>query len=265
MPQRPHLNKSILAAAVAVLLMLSILLFFFFESKSGAENEPIVLPDPPAEAAVPEKNEEAPADDFVQVSAENVLSVLQKINKPSSYHQIYTVTVGSDATQALHTVELWVNGSLLHAEVSDGILTKTIITDGSVAYLWYDGSGQVVSVDLSETAAAGDLLGLISYDYLLSLAPEQITDADFLVLEDPQIQCLYVCSQDAVYVTTRLWIDLETGLLYTADVLEQSRQVYTLRQDAFELLAEEDEAFYDRFCLPDGSAPFSTKTETPLP
>ena len=109
-------------------------------------------------------------------------------------------------------------------------------------------------------------MGLLSPDYLLSIAPEQITDADFLVLEDPQqVQCLYVCSQDAEYVTSRYWIDLGTGLLYKADVLELSKQVYVLKQDSFEQLAAEDEAFSDRFILPDGSTPFSTAAGMPQP
>lgn len=262
MQHKPHLNKSILAVSITVLLVLAILLVFFLGTRSGKGNETIVLPDPPQEVAAPEETEETPVDDFVQVSTENVRAILENMSRPSSYHQIYTVTVGADETQAVHVVELWVNGDLLHAEISDGLQTKSVITDGSSAYLWYEGDEQALFLPLEETVAAEDLLGLISYDYLLSLTPEQIIDADYLVLEDPQqIQCLYVCSQDAESVASRCWIDLETGLLYKADILEMSKQVYTLWQNSFELLAEEDEAFHDRFRLPDGTVAFSTETE----
>lgn len=265
MGKKPHFNKSILAVFVAVLLMLTVLLAVFFENRSNKEKEAIVLPDPPQEVNVPEKAEETSPDGFVQISIDNVLSVLQSINKPSSYHQVYQVTVGSDLAQAAHRVELWVNGELLRAEVSDDVQTKNILTDGNTLYLWYNDEEQASSVILRESAVVEDLLGLLSYDDLLTLEPEQITDADFLVLEDPTLPCLYVCSRDAVYVADRFWIDLETGLLYKADILEQSRQVYTLLQENLELLADEDEAFHDRFCLPDGTAPFSKTEEMPQP
>lgn len=266
MDHKPRFTPSILAVFIAVLLVLVILLAFFFQSSYGQKNETIVLPDPPAAPSVQDAAEEPPADDFVQVSTDNVLSVLEHMSRPSSYHQVYTVTVGADETQAAHVVELWVNGPLVRAEISNGIQTKTLLTDGSMAYLWYEGDLQPLSLTLDESVSMEDLLGLQSYDYLLSIEPEQIQDADFVVLDDPeQIQCIYVCSQDAAYVTSRYWVDLETGLLYKADILELSKQVYALRQDLFELLAEEDEAFSDRFCLPDGEMPFVKETETPQP
>lgn len=254
------------AVSIAVVLVLVILFAFLFENRSGTDRESIVLPDPPSEVSVQKPTEQPPADDFVQVSADNVLSILQSMSRPSSYHQVYSVTVGVDETQALRQVELWINGSLIHAEIFDGARTKTILTDGETAYLWYDGDTEALYVPLEQTVLPEDLMGLLSPDYLLSIAPEQITDADFLVLEDPkQVQCLYVCSQDAEYVTSRYWIDLGTGLLYKADVLELSKQVYVLKQDSFEQLAAEDEAFSDRFILPDGSTPFSTAAEMPQP
>lgn len=266
MDHERHSYKPLLAVSIAVLLVLVILLAFLFENRHGKGRDSIILPDPPAENVVQEPTEQSSADDFVQVSADNVLSVLRSMSKPASYHQNYTVTVGSDETQATRSIELWVNGKLTHAEIFDGIRTKTILSDGSTAYLWYNDETEALSFPLEQTISPEDLLGLLSPDYLLSIAPEQIKDADYLVLEDPQqVQCIYVCSQDAEYVTSRYWIDLDTGLLYKADVLELSRQVYVLKQDAFELLASEDEAFSDRFLLPNGTAPFATGTETPQP
>ena len=58
---------------------------------------------------------------------------------------------------------------------------------------------------------------------------------------------------------------MHSGLLYQSDILEQSRQVYEVRQDEVSILAPGDQAFTGRFCLPDGRDPFTAKTETPLP
>ena len=92
-----------------------------------------------------------------------------------------------------------------------------------------------------------------------------ITDGGYLVLEDPKVQSAYVCCQDELGNTWRYWVNLDNGLLYMADVLEHSTQVYAIRQTYLELLAQEDETFSGRFLLPDGTQPFSEETQTPQP
>ena len=80
------------------------------------------------------------------------------------------------------------------------------------------------------------------------------------MLEDPRVQCAYVCTQ-AGDVTWRYWVELDSGLLYMTDVLERSTQVYLVRQTYLELLAQEDESFSGRFQLPDGTRPFGAEEE----
>ena len=56
--------------------------------------------------------------------------------------------------------------------------------------------------------------------------------------------------------------------VYQADAkstLEQSRQVYEIRQEEVSILAAGDQAVANRFCLPDGTEPFTAGTEMPQP
>ncbi len=260
-PKSP-ISKPILAAAAAVLLALGLLIAFCVDRQSNQGQDAIVLPEPPAAPAVQEQPAPPPEQGFLQVTADNVTAILQDLTPPEAYHQIYTVAVGADETQTVRTVELWVNGRLLRAQVTDGVRTRSVLSDGGRAYVWYDGDRAALETDLLEGVTPQDLLGLPDTDLLQSASEADIVDADYLVLEEQgQVRCVYVCLQTAAQTVNRCWIDLDSGLLYKADVLEQSQQVYALRQDAFEALAPGDQAFHDRFTLPDGTQPFAPAPE----
>lgn len=258
MDRKSFSNRTGLLAAVAALVVAAVLVIAFSLSQSRTPQESIVLPqEPAAEAQPPVTPEEPEEEDFAQVTPDNVLTVLQEtLTKPAAYHQSYTVSVGADDAQSQRSVELWVNWPLVHGEVSDANRTKTVLSDGETAYLWYNSDPNYVTVTLSASMEIWDLLGLPSYDYLAAMEYADITDANYQVLEDPQVQSVYVCCQEAD-VTWRYWVNLENGLLYMSDVLERSTQVYLIRQTYLELLAQEDETFSGRFLLPDGTNPFA--------
>lgn len=267
MDQQKNWNRSSWIGLIAVLLVVGLLLTFFLSQQSRPEEEQIILPNVPYQPSVQTAPEQLPETSFVQVTPDNVLSVLETMGRPKYYHQVYSVTVG-DEGRSSQTVEVWSNEEVLHAELFDGRRTKTILTNGQAAYLWYDGDEKAAAVKLDYSATIDELLGLPTYENLLVLEQEQIIDAGFLVLEDPQVQCIYVASQDQLTegpypVVRRYWVDAETGLLFKADILENSKQVYSVTQEWYELLAAEDEIFQDRFLLPDGTDPFIAAEETP--
>lgn len=252
-----------LAAAVLVAALIALFADQFLKKQ---QQQRIVLPSQTMEVPAEHDPETPPKDDFLNVTNENVLTALRSISRPSSYHQTYVVTVGSDETQAVRTVELWVNGDLLRAEISaDGQQTRILVSNGVTAVLWYEGSENTLSIQLEETLSEEDLLNLPDFDAFLNLEQDQVVDSDYLVFEDSQVQCIYVCTQEENGDTTRHWVSLENGLLYQSDVLENSNQVYVIRQTQYELLAAEDETFADRFVLPDGSDPFTAASEMQQP
>lgn len=257
-------GKTVWAVSLAVALVAVVLILLFASQTPSQQRENITLPTAPVETPMEPEPEETPKENFLNVTNENVLTALQSLSRPMSYHQTYTVTVGADEAQS-ENVQIWADGSLLRAEISDLRQTKVIISDGQTAYLWYDGGAAHISIQLEAGMAEEDLLGLPEFDAYLRLEQEQIVDSDYLVLEDPQVQCIYVCTQKENGDTTRHWVSLETGLLYQSDVLENSKQVYKIRQTQYALLAAEDESFANRFVLPDGTDPFTAAEETPQP
>ena len=149
----------------------------------------------------------------------------------------------------------------MHAEISDGLQVRSLISDGTTAYIWYDNSNDAVAVTLNEGMTTEDLLGLPDFDSYLTLSQEEVVDSDYLLLDDYGVPCIYVCAQQDPQYSFRYWINLNTGLLFHSDVLENSTRVYEVRQQVYETLALEDEAFNDRFLLPDGSDPFTAASK----
>ena len=257
-PKRLRGKNGILALAAVAAIAL-VLVAAFTLSQSGQHQEGIVLPSTTPLEPSPPAEETPPADDgFVQVTVDNVRDILaETIQTPDAYHLSYTVSVGADDAQTQRTVELWVNGSILLGEVSDDMRTKSVLSDGTTTYLWYNTDRDHLTLSLTGGTTAMDLLGLPSMDFLTEINNSTITDADFVALADSQVQCIYVCCQNDAIRTNRYWIDLQSGLIYQADVLEESRQVYAVQRVYFERLAQEDETFSGRFRLSDGTEPFA--------
>lgn len=270
MPQKKISAKAVWAVSAAVMLVVVLLILLFVTQKPAAKQESIVLPpaqdDTTEQTATPSDSPEHNMENqYFEVTNDNVLMALKSLNPPAAYHQTYSVTVGSDDRRAVHTVDFWSNGPYIHAEISDEQDTRSIISDGNTAYLWYQNEETYISVSLTDGLSVEDLLGLPAFDSYLMIQQADVVDSGYLVLEDPAVQCIYVCTQNERSDTSRYWVNLENGLLFQSDVLENSNQIYTIKQTAFEALAMEDESFRDRFQLPDGTRPFIAAREMPQP
>ena len=260
---RKQMN-AVLLSVFAVLIVVIILIALFFSSKS--KEAPTITIPPPAEntlATVPQKPVEE--NDFLQITTDNVLHVVECLARPEAYHQIYSITLIGGEEQYTTHVELWVNGKLLRAVISTPYATKYVLTDHQTAYVWYSDAEVPRQIILATNITPDDLIGLPTYESLLSIPAEYITDAEYLVLDHPSSRCIYVCVRTGEDTTGRYWIDLDSGLVAVADVLETSQQVYIARQESLDILAAEDEAFETCFQLPNGQAPFKDQTGMPQP
>ncbi len=260
-------GKAVWIGAASVILVVLFLIMLFIVQSSPKKQESIVLPP-----AVPNSSSDKEpisdpntnqVSDFIELTNENVQTVLQTLNIPTAYHQSYTVMVGQEEQQLKKEIHLWVNGDLLHAEVKFEQTVQSLITDGVSAYLWYEDSPEYVSIEIREGVSPEDLLGLPDFDSYLQISQTAVVDTDYLFLDEEDVQCIYVCVQTDDNQTIRYWVNLSNGLLYQADALENSTPVYSIYQTAFEQLAIEDEIFNDRFVLPDGTTAFIAAARMP--
>lgn len=242
----------------AAVLAVTIVLLVLFLSGAGRNTHDLislpdsqVLPTDDVPGAAPEQTL------FAQISCENVQDVLRSLARPSSYHQKLTILRYAESKSRQQTAEIWRSGELLRADVSDEDSVKSILTDGKTLYLWYDNEKPVLELTLRESAQLDELLGLASYETILSLDASVLDTADFVTLDDQaELACIYVgyTQEDTAQY---YWVDVDSGLLCRHTMLLADAPVYTMQQIQLERLSDGDESLSGAFVLPDGTEPFS--------
>lgn len=248
------------AIVAAVVLAVTVLLVVaFFGGTTQTEQPSITLP----EASVTQPEDEQPAETeqnlFAEITRENVQDVLRSLARPSSYHQTLTILTYAGETRRQQQADIWRSGELLRADVTDENGVKSILTDGRTLYLWYDGDETALALPLREGVRAEELIGIPTYETILSVDPAQIEGADFVTLEEQsQLACIFV-SFASDGCTQYYWVDVQSGLLCRQTMLQDDSPLYTLQQARLDVLIEGDETLSDAFCLPDGTEPFGAR------
>ena len=264
MEEKRTSNKSLWVVSL-LLLSIVIALIAMFVLRPMEEREGIILPDISIDPSQSQVAEEFSSSGFLQIDTKNILPVLDSLKKPEYYHQIYTVTTSSGRSSSTKTVELWVNGSWIHAEVHDGRNIKSIFTDGMEAWFWYDHDLVPAAVTLGSDILLEDLLGIPNFNYQIQMRKSVIKDAGYAYFEDEFLQYIYVLSNTKSEAGVEYLFAVDNGLLYRCHAVENDLLVYEVLQIEFEQLAYGDQAFDGRFCLPDGSVPFTEETRMLLP
>ena len=264
MEEKRTSNKSLWVVSL-LLLSVVIALIVMFALRPIEEREGIILPEINIDPAQDQVTEEFTASGFLQIDADNIIAVLDSLKKPEYYHQTYEVVTASGRSSSIRTVEIWVNGPWIHAEVSDERTVKSIFTDGEQAWIWYDQDLIPAAVTLNSDVLLEDLLGIPNFDYQVQMEKSVILDAGYAHLEENLLQYIFVLSDAGQAKELEYWFAIDTGLLYRCSGVEDEIIVYDVRQTTFEQLAYGDQAFEGRFCLPDGTVPFSTEVRMLLP
>ena len=267
------ISKSMIAVVLAFLSVLLIVVAAW-QCKPNEDRAEILLPDQPSDHGntiseqTPDNSDtaevERPNDQpLLQVTSENVASALRALERPSYYHQLYSVQVGSGESTVESTVELWVSAEAIHAQVVSAHHTKYILCGNDGIYIWYSSDEEPVHLENSQDISFEDILGLPAFDYIQTIEDAVVIDAEYLILEEDTsgTACIFLSLLDREGAQLRYWIDLETGLLYEADCMAGDEQIYLVKQEQFDRLVSGDETFSDKFMLPDGSTVLIDETQ----
>lgn len=255
--KKNHKSAPLLAAVMIILAFFLMIAVFLLSGKD--QSAPITLPDNAATQTQQPDTPQPTLDNFVQVTPENVQQVVETLSRPTSYHQIYTVTVAEGERKSVQIVDMWVNGTMLRADTTSDTGVSSVLTNREKIYLWYADENEPVEITLNDTISPDDLLGLPTYELLLDADSASITHANYLTLQESVLQCVYVSVNGADGLLKEYWIDIDTGLLYKANFTLNDQVIYSAVQEELNILAAEDEAFLDQFLLPDGTEPFSAE------
>ena len=255
MDQKKKRDFSPLVAAIIIILAFFFMIAVFL--LSGEEQSvPITLPDGVPGQTQQQEDQQPELDNFLQVTPNNVQQIVRTLARPAAYHQIYTVTVAEGERKSVQIADMWINGTMLRADITSDSGLSSILSNGETAYLWHSDDNVPVEIPLNDTISPDDLLGIPTYELLLDANPAAITQASYLTVQKSALQCIYVSVQNADGLLQEYWLDIDTGLLYKANMTLNDQLIYSAVQEELNILASEDEVFLDQFLLPDGSDPF---------
>ncbi len=188
---------------------------------------------------------------MVEVTPDTVQSVIATLDRADSYAREITIRDiwgETEEEQGTTAVSVWVDGGFtrLQTSLASGRVQNVLMDDESV-YLWYDRSRRYLTLAGEEESS--DLLQRVpTYEDVLALDPEEITDAGYTVLEDGSA-CIYaeVVREESGY-TDRYWVDISSGLLVRAETETEGRVVYRMTASAFQSPCPAAASF----ALPDG-------------
>lgn len=251
-------NKAIVAVSLALVFVLLLVFFVFVFGDPSSSRIDITLPETQDSSQALTDDLYLSENTLLRVTPENAAVALESLKTPEYYYKSYSVFVGDSVNGREQFVELWVNGDLIRAEIHFEDETKVILTDGEKVCLWYASEERPIYRTLGAGITFEDVLGLPAFDYLHTVRDGNVTDAEYLVLEDDrkEVSCIFLSVMEAYGPETRYWIDLSTGTLYEADSVEDGTQVYHVKETDFARLVDGDEIFADKFLRPDGAAAF---------
>ena len=259
MSEKKGPNKAIVAVSLALVFVLLLMFCVFVFGDSTASRIDITLPEAQDSSQALTDDPYLAENSLLLVTPENAAVALESLKRPRYYHQSYSVRIGDEEGGSERLVELWVNGDLIRAEIRFDDETKIILTDGAKVCLWYASEERSIYRTLGAGITFEDILGLPAFDYLQTVREGNVTDAEYLVLEDDgkEVPCIFLSVSESHGAETRYWIDLTTGTLYEADSVEDGTQVYHVKETGFDRLVDGDEIFSDKFLRPDGAAAFT--------
>lgn len=249
-------NASLFRAIILIIIAFLLVVAVFLFSKRN-QTSSITLPDASPEQSVPADSDGSQKPGFVQVTTDNVLAVVETLHRPSAYRQTYTVTYTEDAGHTTQKISVLINGKFLRVDTVINGGTNTVLSDGTDVWQWHTEDMRPVKIPLSAQITPDDLIGIPTYESLLSLSNSDLSRAEYVTLQQ-NIDCIYVASQKD-NTEIEYWIDISSGLLYLAQMTVGEQIVYTVCQGSLEILTPEDETFHQNYVLPNGSIPFSAE------
>ena len=218
--------KNRLAIVVAIVVLIVGAMFTSFGRNLFALNTPeIALPDSCADSQP--QGEGSQTYQMVEVTPQTVSDVVATLSRPSSYYRELSIDLlwaeGSVSTQ----VQVWSDRGWSHSRqvLPSGAIRHDLAGEDTL-YYWYDGSRQYETAPADERTA--DLAQHIpTYETVIGLDPDEITDAGYETRGD--LPCIFVevrhRDPDLIH---RYWVSVDSGLLVSAETLEEGRTVYRM-------------------------------------
>lgn len=190
----------------------------------------------------------------LEVTPETVQRVIATLHRPEEYRRTVTVEQFWEDGSGSYDAQVAVSGGLTRIDrmVSQNRVRHTI-TGEAESYVWYNEETRIYSAPAGEISADNEQT-IPTYEDILTLSQESILAADYRLLSG--ISCIYVeTAQDDLGYALRYWVSVDTGLLVSAEQLQNGEVVYRMKA----LTLDPSEPSARDFVLPDGRELIKTK------
>ncbi len=235
-------NKTFIFILLALLLVAILVLFLYFFG-SQADISPVLLPD--AGDTTVNSNPAATHGPGLTVTAENVQAVIRALERPESYSRTATLTQYADAEHFRESlVTVWKDQDKIRILQLDASESRNTLLLEDKLYIWYGSEDAVFTGQLQPLPPNRDDLyqGIPSYEDVLALAPEDITNAAYT--QWGGWPCILAETRTGTLgYTTRYYVSTEYGLLVGYELLDGEMLLRSFTADSLDPTAPTADIF----------------------
>ncbi|HHU22911.1 MAG TPA: hypothetical protein GXZ52_05770 [Clostridiales bacterium] len=231
----------LIAVAVLAVAVLALLVSRYGRS-IDSDTPAVVLPS----AVVGENMDQEPDDQEgsaqkAEVTPKTVQAVLATLSRADSYSRSITVESFYEGGGSKTEVNVWVRGdSVRITEMGQGETKNILIVDNDV-YIWHEDSSKHYVGSLSR-GDADKYQHLLTYEDILTLDPDQITDAGYT--EYGGESCIFAeYRAGTLGYIYRIYVSVKTGLLMGAESYDGNTVIYRMTSDIPDISTPPDEVF----------------------
>ena len=234
-----HKRPTVFIAATVILL--AAVLIYIIVTLNSPVNTPVVeLPDK-SKVQGPQISDTA-LTQCAAVTPESVQAVIASMSRPDGYTRQVAVEDFWDGGSAVTEFSLQVSGASTKITTAYGNSMKYILTTETGTWIWYDDNDTAFFSEQSAPHDGDQWLRMLTYEDLLSLSPQEITEAGYA--EHNGVWCVFASYDTANFgYHTTVWVSAADGLLSATEMYDGEELIYRMTGGAVDTSIPDDSVF----------------------
>lgn len=241
-----NIHGRIIIIAIAIVLMVAFIVAYITFISADSSDE-ITLPPESSDTNFGDVGLDSEAG-FHGISRDNIQQVVAVMSRAESYTRAMSIITNWSGGSSTDYIDICVIDQWTRINITHAGETKCIILSEDNCWIWYAGDKDYITLargDFSDQAETR----IPDYTDILELDENRITDAGLEALDG--VMCIYV-EFTADGSDQKYWLDLDSGLLNSAQGWENGQMVYEMTQTSIETPLTSENTITGAFTLPDG-------------
>lgn len=233
-------NRPSIFVVAIVVLLIALVIYILVTLNSPVPTFPVELPK--TDNAPDTDIADYPLSQYAEVTPKTVQAVIASMVRPEGYTRSVKVEDfwGDNTAATEFTVQVSGVSTKITTLSQWGI--KHILATETGTWIWYDAFDEAFYTDAASPHEGDQWLRILTYEDLLGLSPEEITDAGYG--EHNGVWCVYASydTPNFGYHST-LWISAVDGLLNAAEIYDGETLIYRMTCGTADTTIPDDSVF----------------------